>query len=141
MCKNSDRPLGEAQPLGGLAVELDGLIIRAVGTEVADDSEDQVLGGHAGPEAALENDFDGLRDTQPDVSRRPDRRHFAPSDAGGKRTGRAGGTGMAVRSEDDAAGKRVALLHHDLVAHAAAGVEIVVVRDPLLMGEVPDGFL
>jgi hypothetical protein len=114
-------------------VELDDLEVRALGGQLADQVQDEVLGTDAGRELALDLDLDraGNLDVQ-DAAERPDGGHLGRADAEGQGAERAVARGVRVGADDHVAGPHVAVLGQDLMADAALVAAHVVELGDLL---------
>jgi hypothetical protein len=126
--------------LDGRAMELDDLEIGALGRQLADQVQNQVLGRDMALELALTNHLDGAGnfDVQhPPQS--PDSRHFRGADAEGESAEGAVAGGVAVRADHDVSRPDITEFRQDLVADAAAvAADVMKSRDPLLGHEIPD---
>ena len=121
-------------------MELDDLEVGALGGQLADQVQDQVLGRDVALELALADHLDGPRhlDVQ-HLAQGPDRGHLGGADAEGEGAQGAVAGGVAVGADHDAARPHVAELGQDLVADAAAvAADVVELGDPLLGHEVAD---
>ena len=99
----------------------------AGGADLADDGEDDVLGGDAGRQLAVDHRAHVLRLRLDQRLRRQHVLDFRGADAVGERAERAVGRGVAVAAHQRDAGQREALLGADDVDDALPLVELVVV--------------
>ena len=98
------------------------LVGRAVGTDLAGQVEDEVLGEDAGLQLAVVDDLHRLGHLEPQLARRHRRRAVGRADAGREDVERAVGARVRVAADHEVAGDDVALLGDELVAHALAHV-------------------
>ena len=101
----------------------------AGGADLADDGEDDVLGGDAGRQFAVDHRAHVLRLLLDQRLRRQHMLDFRGADAVGERAERAVRRGVAVAAHDRRAGQGEALLRTDDVDDALALVELVEIFD------------
>ena len=94
----------------------------AGGADVADQGKDQILGGDAERQLALELDAHGFGPALDQRLRRQHMRQFARADAERQRAEPAMGAGMAVAADDQAAGKAQAQFGPDDMDDALPGL-------------------
>ena len=102
--------------------------------DLADDGEDDVLGGDARRKRAVDLDAHVLGLGLDQGLGREHMLDLGGADAVGERAERAVGRGVAVAADDCRARQREALLRPDDVDDALAPVELVVIFDPELAG-------
>ncbi len=112
------------------AVELDARVTRAISADLANDAHDRVLHRDALAQAACEVDLDGLGHAEPGPPESECNSDVRRAHASAERADRTVRIRVRVAADDDRAGLAVALLDHDLMADALAGV--VEGRDLLL---------
>ena len=113
----------------------------AGGADLADDGEDDVLGGDAVRQLAVDHGAHVLRFGLDQRLRRQHVLDFRRADAVGERAERAVGRGVAVAAHQRHARQRKALLRADDVDDALALVELVVifeVEELRVLGEIGD---
>ena len=111
-------------------------VVQAFGTEAAQHVEREVLGPHAGLQAAIELHPHRFGHAQPDLAGRHDCSHISTLNAGAKGIERAVGGGMGVGANDEVATGQMAALGQHLVANAVTNV---VEHAAVLVGEAPHG--
>ena len=104
------------------AAVLDDVADAAAGADAADDGEDDVLGGDAGGQVAVDGDGHPPRAQLRERLGGQDVLHLARADAEGQRPEGAVGGGVGVAAHDRHAGLGEALLGADDVHDALAGV-------------------
>ena len=123
---------GDAHGFDSAAGELERFVGRAVGPQVAQNTEDDVLGGDIVRESAVDLDSDRLRDPDPEFSGAQNAGHFRVADPGGKGAHTAVGCGVAVRAKGDVSRLYITRLGHQLVADAVRPMDIF---DTVLRGK------
>jgi len=133
------QPVGHGKPADGFARELHRGIESAVHADASDDVKNQVFSGNPFLQFAVDDKFDRRRNLEPQFAREHGGGEIRAADAGGKSAQGAVGAGVAVRADDQVAGKNDALFRQQRVfdAHLSAFVEI---RYAELEGELADGF-
>ena len=116
--------------------ELHGVVVGAVGADLADDGQDQVAGRRAVCKAPGQVEAQGLGNQDPGLAGHHAVEIIGTSDPGSEGTQGTVGAGVAVRAEDQLAGHHV-VLDHDLMTYARALIE----GDPVLFGKIPHFFL
>ncbi len=104
----------------------------AADPDLADDREDQILGGHAGRQLALDPHFHRLGAGQDEALRGENVLHLRGADADGEGAEGAVRRGMAVAADDGHAGLREAQLRTDHVHDPLVQASHVVERNPKL---------
>ena len=106
----------------GAAGIFDGIAGAAGGADMPDQREDQVLGGDAERQLALERHAHGFRPALDQGLRRQHMRKLARADAEGERAEAAMRAGVAVAADDQAAGQAQAEFRTDDMDDALAGL-------------------
>ena len=106
----------------------------AGGADLADDGENDVLGGDAVRQLAVDHRAHVLRFLLDQRLRRQHVLDLGGADAVRQRAERAVGRGVAVAADDGGAGQRKALLGADDVNDALTLVELVVIFDAEILG-------
>jgi len=101
----------------------------AVDADLADDGQDDVLGGDASLQLSVDPDFHGVRLERSQRLGRQNVFDLGGADADGEGPESAVGGGMAVAADDGLAGLGVAKVRADYVDDALKGTEPVVERD------------
>ena len=109
--------------LNRIAVKFDRIVQAAVRAEVANDLETQIFGGYPKGNSPLTIDFDGLGDAQPQFACRPQRGHFAPTNARAERAEPTEMRRVRIRAENGLPGKDDRFFAQDLMTDAASHLE------------------
>ena len=120
------------------AGEFDGVAGRAVGADMGDDRQHDVLGRNAGRCDAIDGDAHARRLLLPDRLRHQHMRHFGGADAEGVGAERAVGRGVAVAADDQQARQGQALLGADDMHDALPGIVQAEQLDAVLRGILLD---
>jgi len=119
------------------AMELHGLVGRAVEADFADGMQDDVLGHDAGLHLALESEPDGRRHLDEQFARAHHESGVSVADASGELVEGAGHAGVRVGAEEDFAGAGVALLGQRGVADAGVLGAVLALQQSFGRVELP----
>ncbi len=130
----------DRQVVDGLPGELHRRVRRPVDADLADDVEDEVLGGQVRRERAVEDEAQRRRHAHPQFAGAEHEGGVGVADAGGEQAEGAARAGVAVGAEEHVAGAVEAFLGERHVADAlvARRPDVVEVPQLLLLGHLPE---
>ena len=115
--------------------KLQGAVERSVHADHPDQMQDHVLAADMLRKRAFQRHFDRGRNFEPVFSGGNARGHVRGADAGGKRTQRTVGTGMAVRADDTLTGCDQALFRKQRMLNAGLS-HVIEMQNPVFAGKV-----
>src|SRR5699024_1744446 len=124
--------LVDGKIMGAVPGKLHDLIVGAVGSDIANDSEDQISGIDAFPQGAVQVKTDRFRNHHPGSTGGHGVEKICTTDAGTESAQRPIGGSVRVCTEDQLARADI-VFHHDLMADALSLIQL----NAMVVGEIP----